>query len=177
MNEVLKCIKSRRSVRKYAKRQIEDEKLKQILEAGTYAPSGNGKQSGKIIVLQHEKDIEELEKLNARVMGKESHPFYGAPTVCVVLADANIATCVEDGSVIIENMMLAAHSLGIGSCFIYRARESFEYEEGKELLRRWGIAGNYVGVGQCILGYAEEDNLTPKDRKTDYIVYPSGSCI
>lgn len=170
MNAVLECLESRRSCRKYSARQVEDDKLTAILRAGTYAASGNGKQSGKIVVVQDQETIDALEKMNAAVLGTNSHPFYGAPTVCVVLADANVVTCVEDGSLIISNMMLAAHSLGVDSCWIHRARQVFASEEGKALLKKWGIEGEYIGVGHCVLGYSDVEKNEPKARKSDYIV-------
>ena len=171
-NEVLQCLKTRRSVRQYLPKQVDEDQLAAILEAGTYAASGNGKQSGKIVVVQDPSDIAELDRLNAAVMGSNGHPFYGAPTVCVVLADPAVATCVEDGSVIIDNMMIAAHSLGVASCWIHRARQVFDSPEGKALLAKWGVDGNYIGVGHCILGYAAAEPGQPKPRKADYIVRP-----
>ena len=170
MNAVIECLESRRSCRQYSARQVEEEKLAAILRAGTYAASGNGKQSGKIVVVQDRETIDTLERMNAAVMGTNGHPFYGAPTVCVVLADPSIVTCVEDGSLIIGNMMLAAHSLGVDSCWIHRARQVFETDEGKALLKTWGIEGEYIGVGHCILGYSDTEKSEPKARKVDYIV-------
>jgi len=170
-NEVLQCLKTRRSVRQYLPRQVEEEKLAAILEAGTYAASGNGKQSGRIVVVQDPADIAELDRLNAAVLGG-GHPFYGAPTVCVVLADPSVNTCVEDGSLIIGNMMAAAHSLGVASCWIHRARQVFDSPEGRALLKKWGVEGDYIGVGHCILGYAAAEPGAPKPRKADYVVRP-----
>lgn len=171
MNDVIRCLTERRSCRRYKCRQVAPEALEQILLAGTYAASGMGKQSPKIIVLQKPKDIDQLERMNAAVMGKEdAHPFYGAPTVLVVLARADVSTCVEDGSLVIGNLMAAAHSLGVSSCWIHRAREEFASEEGKALLRQWGIEGDWVGVGHCILGYRAEPPRPAAPRKADYIV-------
>lgn len=169
-NEVLQCIKTRRSVRQYQPRQVEEDRLAAILEAGTYAASGMGKQSGRIVVVQDPADICELEKLNAAVMGATGHPFYGAPTVCVVLADPAVHTCVEDGSLIIGSLMLAAHSVGVDSCWIHRAREVFDSPEGKALLKKWGVEGDYIGVGHCILGYAAAEPGPAKPRKAGYVV-------
>ena len=130
-----------------------------------------GKQSPKIIVLQKPEDIAELEQMNAAVLGNpNAKPFYGAPTVCVVLADAGVGTAVEDGSLVMGNLMNAAHALGVDSCWIHRAREEFQSPEGKALLKRWGIEGEWVGVGHCILGYAAQAPAQPKPRKADYIV-------
>ena len=139
MNEVLKAIRERRSVRAYRPEQIKDEELNAILEAGTYAPTGMGKQSPKIVVVQDPETIQKLSRLNAGVMGNDGDPFYGAPTVLVVLADSTRPTYVEDGSLVMGTLMLAAHSLGVGSCWIHRAKEVMASPEGQELLRKWGI--------------------------------------
>ncbi len=126
MNDVIRCLLTRRSVKKYRAEQVEEEKLEQILQAGSYAACGMGKQAGKIVVLQDPADIAQLEKLNAQILGNpDLHPFYGAPTVCVVFADTSVGTWVEDGSLVIGNMLAAAHSLGVGSCWIHRARQEF----------------------------------------------------
>ncbi len=173
MESTLKDLKERRSIRAYRPEQIKEEELQKILEAGTYAPTGMGMQSPKIIVVQDQETRDYLSKLNARVMGDEgADPFYGAPTVLVVLASKERPTCVEDGSLVMGNLMNAAHAVGVGSCWIHRAREVFGSEEGKELLKKWGVEGDYIGVGHCILGYPA-DGAVPeaKPRKVDYIVY------
>ena len=171
-NEVLRNIKTRRSCRAYTAQPVEPEKLKAILEAGTWAASGMGRQAPKIVVLTDPAEIAELERMNAAVLGNpDSHPFYGAPTVLVVLADAKAGTAVEDGSLVLGNLMNAAHALGVGSCWIHRAREEFASDEGKALLKRWGIDGDWVGVGHCILGYAASEAPAPKPRKNDYVIY------
>lgn len=169
MNETLQTLKNRRSVRSYLPEQIKDEELQQILEAGIYAPTGMGAQSPIIVVVQDKETIAYLSKLNAAVMGSTSDPFYGAPTVVVVLADRSRGTCVEDGSLVIGNMLNAAASLGVGSCWIHRAKEVFDTPEGKALLEKWGIQGDYVGVGNCILGYAKGEVPAAKPRKENYI--------
>lgn len=169
MNETLQTLKNRRSVRAYLPKQIKEEELQQILEAGIYAPTGMGAQSPIMVVVQDKETISYLSKLNAEVMGSTSDPFYGAPTVIIVLADKNRGTCVEDGSLVIGNMMNAAASLGVGSCWIHRAKEVFESLEGKELLKKWGIHGDYIGVGNCILGYADGELPAAKPRKENYI--------
>ena len=172
MESTLKDLKERRSIRAYRPEQIKEEELQKILEAGTYAPTGMGMQSPKIIVVQDQETRDYLSKLNARVMGDEgADPFYGAPTVLVVLASKERPTCVEDGSLVMGNLMNAAHAVGVGSCWIHRAREVFDSTEGKELLRKWGIEGDYIGVGHCILGYPEGDAPAAKPRKDDYVVY------
>lgn len=169
MNETIKNLIERRSCRKYESEQIKDEELNAILKAGEYAPSGMGLQSPKMVVLQNKETIKKLSKLNAKIMGKDTDPFYSAPTVIVVLADKTKYTYIEDGSLVLGNLMNAAHSLGIGSCWIHRAKEEFATEEGKELLKKWNISDNYVGIGHCILGYPSEKLQEPKPRKEDYI--------
>ena len=172
MNEVLHCLLTRRSVKKYLSQPVEKEKLDAVLEAGTYAACGMGRQAGKIVVLQNPDDIAQLEKMNASILGNPAaHPFYGAPVVCVVFADTNVNTWVEDGSLVIGNMMAAAHSLGLGSCWIHRAKEEFESEEGKALLKKWGIEGDYEGIGHCVLGYAAAELPAAKPRKENYVYY------
>lgn len=173
MNEVIQAMVDRRSIKKYESRQVPEELLEQILQAGIHAATGMGKQSPVIVVLQDEKTIAELEKMNAAIMGMEGgHPFYGAPTVLVVLADADIPTAVYDGSLVMGNLLLAASALGLGGCWIHRAREEFESEAGKALLRQWGLEGNYVGIGHCIVGYGAADPAPAKPRKENYIIRP-----
>ena len=171
MNETLKTLKERRSIRQYKKEQITDEQLNQILEAGTYAPTGMGQQSPIMVVVQDEKTIKELSKMNAEVIGTDTDPFYGAPTVVVVFADRGcIPTYVEDGSLVMGNLMNAAHAVGVDSCWIHRAKEVFESERGQELLKEWGIKGDYVGVGNCVLGYRDCEYPQAEERKENYIV-------
>lgn len=167
--DAISCLKGRRSVRAFQKKQIKEEELKIILEAGTYAPTGMGAQSPIMVVVQDKETIDKLSKLNAAVMGVETDPFYGAPTVIVVLADAGRATYLEDGSLVMGNLMNAAFAVGVDSCWIHRAKEVFASEEGKELLKKWKISGNYVGIGHCILGFREGDLPSPRPRKANYI--------
>ncbi|MCI6995981.1 MAG: nitroreductase [Eubacterium sp.] len=169
MNETLNTLKTRRSVRAYLPKQVKEEQLQQILEAGTYAATGRGLQSPIMVVVQDPDTIAYLSKLNAAVMGTTSDPFYGAPTVIVVLADRERPTCVEDGSLVMGNLMNAAQAVGVNSCWIHRAREVFDSPEGKALLEKWGIHGDYVGVGHCILGYAKGQVPEAKPRKENYI--------
>lgn len=170
-NEVLKAIKERRSCRRFKQEQIADEELKAILEAGTYAATGKGLQSPKMVVIQDKELLAKFSKWNAEIMGVKSDPFYGAPTVILVLADATNRNAVPDGSLVMGNLMLAAHSLGIGSCWINRAKEEFATDEGKTLLKQWGIEGDYIGVGHCALGYPAAELPKAAPRKDDYIVY------
>lgn len=170
-NEILKGIKERRSCRSYKAEQIKDTELDTVLEAATYAPTGRNLQAPKIVVVQDKETIEILRKLNAEVMGNpDSDPFYGAPTVVIVFSDKNVSTHLEDGSLVMGAMMLAAHAVGLGSCWIHRARQTFETETGKALMKKWGIGENYVGIGNCILGYAQVENPPARPRKEDYIL-------
>ena len=167
-NQTIKVLLERRSCRSYRKEQITDAELNAVLEAGEYAPSAMGRQSAKMVVLQNKEDIAELSAMNARIMGSSADPFYGAPTVVIVLADRNIPTCVEDGSLVLGNLMNAAQALGLGSCWINRAYEEFESEEGKALLRKWGVEGDLRGIGHCILGYPESVKEAAP-RKKDFV--------
>ena len=171
MNNALDNLLERRSVRAYKPEQIADAELKSVLSAGLAAPSAMNRQPTVLLVVQDKATIEKLSKLNARVMGKEDiDPFYGAPTVIVVLSDRNIPTHVEDGSLVLGNLMNAAHALGLGSCWINRAKEVFEMTEAREILRNAGIGDEYIGVGHCILGYAAAEPAPAKARKADFIV-------
>ena len=170
MNETLKTLKERRSCRKYQTKQVEQDVLELILEAGTYAPTGMNRQSPVMVVIQDKDTIRLLEKENAKVLGNEAAtPFYGAPTLVVVFADTRCSTGLEDACLVMGNLMNAASVVGVGSCWIHRAKEVFQTQIGKELMRTWGLDENYIGVGNCILGYAAE---TPaiRPRKENYII-------
>ena len=168
-NPTLETLKTRRSVRSYLPKQVEEEALQAILEAGTYAATGMNRQSPIIVCVQDPAARETLRRMNAAVMGSDGDPFYGAPTVLVVLADKAIRTCVEDASLVIGNLMNAAFSVGVDSCWIHRAKEEFESDEGKALLASWGIDGDYVGVGHLILGYRDGELPVTRPRKENYI--------
>ena len=155
MNEVIRTIRDRRSIRSYRNEQITEDQLKIILNAGEYAASGMGMQKTVMVAVQDPSIIARMSGLNARVMGMDIDPFYGAPTVVVVFGSTESATPVEDGSLVIGNMMLAAYSIGVDSCWVHRAKEVFETEEGKALMKQWGLPDTCVGVGNCILGYRE----------------------
>ena len=170
MNDVVKALVERRSCRSYRSEQIPSDTLKEIVKAGLYAPSASNRQDVMIAVIQDAEEIKELSLLNARIMGSSHDPFYGAPTVIVVLAREDSHTAVEDGSLMIGNMLNAAHALGIGSCWIHRAYEEFLSREGKEFLSRWGIDGRWRGIGHCILGYAVEE-APVKPRKEGRVRY------
>ena len=162
MNETIQTILSRRSVKKYQDKPVEKELLDTIVEAGLAAPSGLNKQSPIILVVTNKEVRDELSKLNA---GKDpffrSDPFYGAPAVLVVLADKSVPTYIYDGPLVMENMLLAAHSLGLGACWIHRAKETFDMPEGKAILQKLGLEGEYEGIGNCIVGYPD---TVPQDK-------------
>ena len=160
---------TRRSVRKYSDRPVEEEKLDKVLTAGLYAPTGMNNQSPVLVAVRDKETRDKLSRMNAAVMGASGDPFYGAPCVIVVLSDPERMTWVEDGSLVLGNLMNAAHSLGLGSCWIHRAKECFDTPEGKALLRAWGVPENYRGVGNCILGYAAEEPEA-KPRKSGRII-------
>lgn len=170
MNKALENIMTRRSIRRYKPEQITKEELKQVIEAGVCAPTGKNLQSPIIIAVQNPETVQYLSRLNAQTRGTTADPFYGAPTVVIVLAEKNSEFSVQDGSLVLGNMMNAAHAIGLGSCWINRAKEVFEGEEGKALLKKWGIEGEYVGVGHCILGYPDEAPAI-KPRKENYVYY------
>ena len=170
-NKVIDALVSRRSIRSYRSEQIGDEELEAILKAGTYAASGRNRQSAIMIAVQDAQTVALLSKMNAEIMGSNIDPFYGAPTVIIVLADKTVPTHFEDGCLVMGNLMNAAYAVGVDSCWIHRAREEFESEEGKALLREWGVenAENYVGIGHCILGYRDCEYPAPIPRKENYI--------
>lgn len=167
-DQILLAIESRRSIRSFKSDMVPDEIIDRIIRAGTYAATGMGRQSPIIIAVRDRKVRDELSKLNAEIMGIDKDPFYGAPVVLIVLADRNIPTYIYDGSLVMGNLMLAAHALGIGSCWIHRAKEEFNRPEGKKILADLGIEGDYEGIGHCILGYVDGDYPEPKPRKEDW---------
>lgn len=171
MNEVIQTIKDRRSCRKYKDTMIPKEDISEIIEAGLYAASGMGRQSTIILAITDKKVRDQLSKMNASIMNSNNDPFYGAPVVLVVLADKNVPTAIYDGSLVMGNLMLAAEAKGIASCWIHRAKEEFESEEGKALLKQLGIKGEYEGVGHCILGYADGEKTKAADRKENRVYW------
>ena len=169
MAETLTTLKTRRSCRAYKPEPVDDKTLEKIVEAGTYAATGMGKQSPIILVVKNRELRDRLSRMNAAVMGADNDPFYGAPTVLVVLADRTVPTYLYDGSLVMGNLMNAAADLGVASCWIHRAKEEFDSEEGKAILRSLGIEGDYEGIGHCILGYAAEPEKPAVPRKENYI--------
>ena len=169
MADTLTTLKTRRSCRAYKSDHVEEEKLNAILEAGTYAATGMGKQSPIILIIKDQAVRDQLMKLNAAAMGMDIDPFYGAPELLVVLANKAIPTYVYDGSLVMGNMMNAAADLGVASCWIHRAKEEFESEEGKAILKQLGIEGDYEGIGNLILGYAAKPAANAAPRKENYV--------
>jgi nitroreductase len=170
MNETIKTLLERRSIRKYKPEQIKEQELSAILEAGMYAPSGANQQSALFVVIQDKELIKKLSAMNAAVLGKDIDPYYNAPTIILVFADKSKVTPVEDASLALGNMFNAAASLGIGSCWVHRTRQMFETDEGKDLLRKWGVTGDFIGVGSCILGYADCEHPKAAKRKDNSVI-------
>ena len=174
MNEILKAIQERRSCKKYKSDMVPQEIIEKVIEAGLFAASAMGKQAPIVIAVSDKEMRDKLCRLNSKYdpMHRED-PFYNAPVVLAVLAPKEMGTAVHDGSLVLGNMMLAAHSLDIGSCWIHRAKETFEDEEGKEILKSLGVEGEYVGIGNCILGYPEvlNKNIIPRRDGRVYRVY------
>lgn len=173
MGETLEIIKKRRSVRGYKADMVPKDVLDKIIEAGTYAATGMGRQSPIIISVSNRELRDKLSAMNAKIMGKEEcfDPFYGAPNVLIVLADKTMPTYLYDGSLVMGNLMLAAADLGVDSCWIHRAKEEFESEEGKAILKELGITGDYEGIGHCVLGYAANEVPEAAPRKDNYVYY------
>lgn len=168
-NEVLQTIKLRRSVRAFKPDTVPQELLDAVLDAGTYAPTGGGRQSPTIVAVTTPEYRKEIAKLNADVMKKDCDPYYGAPIVVLVLAEGTASTFVEDGSCVLENMMLAASSLGLGTVWVHREREIFDSAQGKALLREWGLPETLRGVGAIALGYPSAPTSSAAARKDGYV--------
>lgn len=173
MVETLKVLETRRSCRAYKADMIEEDKLNAIIKAGTYAATGRGKQSPIIISVTNKELRDKLSAMNAKIMGNsgEFDPFYGAPQLLIVLANKDMPTYIYDGSLVMGNLMNAAAALGVDSCWIHRAKEEFETQEGKKILEELGISGNYEGIGHLVLGYASEKVREAKPRKENYVYY------
>lgn len=173
MNETLNNIVTRRSIRKYKSDMVPKEIIDTVIKAGTYAATGRGMQSPIIIAVTNKALRDQLSRLNAKIMGKgeDFDPFYNAPVVLIVLADKTRPTYLYDGSLVMGNLMLAAHAQGLGSCWIHRAKEEFELDEGREILKSLGIEGDYEGIGHCIIGYADGEEPTAAPRKENYVYY------
>ena len=162
---------TRRSIRAYKSDMVPKEIIEKIAVAGTYAATGMNKQSPIIIAVTNKELRDRLSAMNAKIMGTDADPFYGAPVVLIVLADKSMPTYLYDGSLVMGNLMLAAHAYGVDSCWIHRAKEEFETAEGKKILASLGITGDYEGIGHCALGYAAEPAKAAAPRKENYVYY------
>lgn len=170
MPETMDTLLNRRSCRKYKPDMVPKELLEQVVQAGMYAPSGRGQQAGMILAVTNKELRDRLSRMNAAILGSDGDPFFGAPVVLVVLADKNAArTWIYDGALVMGNLMLAAHALGLGSCWIHRAKEEFASEEGKAILKELGIEGDYEGIGHCILGYPDGPCRSAAPRKEGFV--------
>lgn len=169
-NQVLTSILTRRSIRQFKSEQISDEELKAVLEAGTFAPTAMGRQDPWIVAVQNPEIIAQLASMNAQVMGTQSNPYYNAPTIVLVFAPSleEWPLSVQDGTLALGNMMLAAHAIGLGSCWIHRETEMFATEQGKQLMSKFGLPENLIGIGALALGYPKGEHPTPKPRKAQY---------
>ncbi len=164
----LEIIRTRRSYRSYQPEQITDEQLNAVLEAGTYAPTSRGLQSPFIVAIQNEELKARLAKMNAEIMGVTTNPYYDAPTYVLVFVPSDAPNGIQDASLVMENMMLAAHAQGLGSCWIHREREMFATEEGKELMQQWGLPEGLIGIAALALGYPNGEPSPAKPRKEGY---------
>ena len=169
-NEVLQALRTRRSCRNYKPEQITDEELQAVLEAGTWAPTAMGLQDPWIVAVQNPALLEKISRMNREVWGRDIDPFYGAPTYVLVFASdpEKWKNGVPDGSLVLGNMMLAAHAVGLGSCWINREREMFATPEGRALMAELGLPEGLIGVGALALGYPAAPPRAPKPRKENY---------
>lgn len=168
MNNIIENIKTRRSIRSFKDKRISQEELNIILDAATYAPSALNQQSSLMVVIKNEEIYNELCVLTEKYFPTRKPYFYGSKDIIIVFGDSNCKCPIEDGSLVLQNLFLAANSLGIGSCWINYLRELFKTEEGKLLQEKMNIPNNYFVIGTCILGYSNEKPII-KERKKDYI--------
>lgn len=171
MNEVIENMTSRRSVRAYSSKPVDRALIDEIIEAGLYAPSAMNKQDTLIIAIEDKSVRDKISKMNAAIMGSNSDPFYGAPVILLVLYNKANRNGIYDGSLVLGNMMNAAHSLGLSSCWIHRAKEEFESDEGKALLKSFGIEGEWEGVGHMALGYSASAEPKTPERKSGRVIH------
>ena len=172
MNETIQVLCNRRSCKKYNDNKVPQHLLNEILKCGSYAANGMGKQSAVIVVVEDSNVIKELEKINAHIMGNEQlKPFYNAKTLLIVFADKKIPTYLYDGSLVMGNLMNAAFALGVDSCWIHRAKETFETDVGRQYMKKWGLDSQYEGIANCILGYRDGALPEAKPRKENYIIF------
>ena len=172
MNEVIRAMLERRSIRKFKPEVPKKEDLEQIIEAGLYAANGMGRQAAIVVAVTNREIIEKLSKVNAEIWGKEGiDPFYGAPAIFIVLAEKDWRNAAYDGSLVMGNLMLAAHSLGLGSIWINRAKQEFEMEEWKAWLKSIGVEGEWEGIGHCAVGYIDGDIPKAAPRKANRVFW------
>ena len=172
MNRTIEDLLNRRSVRSFTDEPVSKEELEILVQSGMNAPSGGNRQPAIMVVVQDEETINQLERLNYEAVGNPpGKPFYGAKTVIVVLADKKVSTRVYDGALVMGNLMNAAYALGLGSCWIHRAKETFETEEGRALLAKWGIEGEYEGIGNLIVGHVAGEFPPAKAKKENYVYW------
>ena len=171
MNTELQALLERRSIRSYKPDMVPQELIDQVIEAGLYAASGHSEQDSIIVAVTNKEVRDKLSQMNRAIMGTTSDTFYGAPVVLIVLAPKSNKNGIYDASLIMGNLMQAAHAVGLGSCWINRAKQEFESEEGKQLLKEWGIEGEYEGVGHCILGYINGKVPPALKRKPNRVFY------
>ena len=169
--EAIENLLTRRSIRQFKAEPLPKELIAKIIEAGTYAPTGMNWQSPVILAVTDPALRDRISAWNAKIIGTDTDPFYGSPVILIVLADKSKPTYIYDGSLVMGNLMNAAHAYGVASCWIHRAKEEFESEEGKALLKKLGIEGDYEGIGHCILGYADCDPQPARPRKDNYVYW------
>ena len=170
-DDVLNVLLGRRSCRSFTDEPVSDDLVEKVVEAGCHAPSGMNRQPWKFVIVRDPERVRQLSRMNAEIMGAKGDPFYGAGTIIVALVDPEVPTCVEDGSLAIGNMLNAAHALGLGACWIHRAREEFSSGEGKALLAEWGIERETLGIGHVALGHpAQVPPASPESRLERHVV-------
>lgn len=170
MNECIKVLQTRRSIKKYKSTPVPENMLNEILKAGINAPTGRNMQAPVMVVVTNPDTIAQIASVNERFLTGSGDPFYGAPVLVIVFSDSEIFTHKEDGCMVMANLLNAATSLGLGACWIHRAKETFETPEGKRLMEKWGLDSRYVGIGNCIIGYPDETR-EPKQHKDNYVIF------
>jgi nitroreductase len=169
--ETFEALRTRRSVRKFKPVQVDPEVLDKVLEAATYSPCGKGLQAAQIVVVQDAETLAQLRRMNAAIWDKNiDDPYFGAPTIVLVLSPNDVPTYVEDGACVLTYMMLAAHDAGLASVWVHRERQMFASDEGKELIKKWGLPDKMEGIGSLAIGYAEGDLRVAPPRREDYIL-------
>lgn len=173
MNDIIKAMKERRSIRKFKTDMPAKGDIEQIIEAGLYAANAMGKQATITVAVTNKELRDKLSAINCKIGGwkEDFDPFYGAPVILIVLAEKDWKNRVYDGTLVMGNMMLAAHSLGLGSIWIHRAKEEFELPEYQQLLKTLGIEGEWEGIGHCAVGYIEGDMPKTAERKNNRVFW------